>query len=320
MKTNQTKSNPFEFSDTNKRYYTYDYYLKSTFGGKVAKIPLDCGFTCPNIDGSRGVGGCIYCSKRGSGDFAPSPTLSITDQFNIAKNNIGKKWNTQMYIPYFQAHTNTYADIKLLRKLYYEALEQNGVVGINIATRADCLPNEVISLLVELSELTHLTVELGLQSTHNTTGKIINRCHTYEDFMHGYNKLRDASDKIKICIHLIEGLPGEDYNMMLESGKKIAQIHPDQVKIHSLNVLRDTALADIYNRGAYTPITKEDYIKIVCDTLEILPKDIVIGRLTGDGAASYLIAPLWTKLKNDVLNSIDKEMYKRGSYQGIYSI
>ena len=318
MKLTQVDTNPYKYSNTNKRYYTYDYYLKNTFGGKVAKIPLDCGFTCPNIDGSKGRGGCIYCSSRGSGDFAQKPTIPISEQYKNMLAKMSRKWDTVMTIPYFQAHTNTYADIETLKMLYYEALTFDGVVGLNIATRADCLSDEIISLLCEIAEKTVLTVELGLQSVHDSTGKLINRCHTYREFCDGYYKLRSASEKINICIHLIEGLPNEDHEMMLESAKAIARLHPDQIKLHCLYVIKSTALSKLYFDGCYTPITLDEYVSIICDTLEVLPEDTVIGRLTGDADKDQLIAPMWTIRKTEFINMIDKEMYNRNSWQGKY--
>ena len=317
MKLTQRDTNPFKHSDSNKRYYTYDYYLRTKFGKKVAKIPLDCGFTCPNIDGTKGVGGCIYCSDRGSGDFAGPPAMPLHKQYKSMFEIMKSKWNTDMSIPYFQAHTNTYADVETLRKKYYEALSFDGVVGLNIATRADCLPNEVLSLLAEVAEKTVLTVELGLQSVHDRTGKLINRCHTYKEFCDGYKKLREASNKINICVHLIEGLPGEDRSMMLESAVEVAKLRPDAVKIHCLNILKNTALEKMYQSGKYTPISLQEYVEVVCDTLELLCEDTVIGRITGDADRKKLVEPQWSVRKTEVINMIDKEMYRRCSYQGI---
>lgn len=317
MKITQTELNPYEYSSTNKRYYTYDHYLKTTFGGKVAKISLDCGFTCPNIDGTRGVGGCIYCSERGSGDFAESPLIPLAEQYEKQFSKMRTKWKTNMSIPYFQAHTNTYADVSTLRKYYNEVLSFKGVVGLNIATRADCLPDDVIELLSEVASKTVLTVELGLQSVHEQTSKLINRCHTYKEFVEGYTRLRSASKKINICVHLIEGLPGETHKMMLESAKEIAKLSPDQVKLHSLNVISGTPLHTMYLSGKYRPIEMEEYINIVCDTLEVLPPSTVIGRITGDADRSSLAAPMWSIKKTEVINNIDKELFRRNTYQGI---
>ena len=312
----QKERNPFPHSDSNKRYYTYDYYLRKTFGGKCAKIPLDGGFTCPNIDGRCGVGGCIYCSARGSGDFAASSALSVREQFEITSTALGKKWKTERCIPYFQAHTNTYAPLAVLREKFEEALALEGAVGLNIATRADCLADDVVEYLAELAERTVLTVELGLQSAHDTTAEKINRGHSFAQFVEGYEKLRRASAEIGIGIHLIFGLPGEDDAMMLESVREVARLHPDQVKLHLLHVLRSSRLAEIYERGEYSPLEREHYISLIVQALELLPPDVVIARLTGDGMGEDLLAPEWSRKKVSVINDIDKKLYELDSFQG----
>lgn len=316
-KITQADKNPFPNSDTNKRYYTYDHYLKKTFGSKVAKITLDAGFTCPNIDGKCSVGGCIYCSGRGSGDFAGDPLDSITHQIAEGVRKMSSKWKTDKIIPYFQAHTNTYAPLEALKPLYEEALAYEGVVGLNIATRADCLEDDVINYLAELSERTVLTVELGLQSANDKTAKLINRGHDYAAFVDGYSRLRKIAPRVNVCIHIIHGLPGEDRSDMLDTVRKVADIRPDQVKIHLLHVIAGTVLAEMYERGEYTPMSREDYIACVCDSIELLPEDTVIARLTGDGAPDTLLAPMWSKKKVTVINDIDKELFRRGTYQGI---
>lgn len=312
----QKELNPFAYSDSNKRYHTYDYYLKKTFGAKCAKIPLDIGLTCPNIDGKCGIGGCIYCSGRGSGDFAPLPTLSIEEQIKLGKTALSKKWNTGLYIPYFQAHTNTYAPLAFLKEKFEQAISADGVVGLNIATRADCLDDDVVEYLAALAERTVLTVELGLQTVHNKTAELINRGHSYAEFVAGYSKLRQASKKINICVHLILGLPGESDDMMLETANEVARLHPNQVKIHMLHVIRGTKLAEMYMAGEYQPIERERYISIAVKTLELLPPDVVIGRITGDGVASDLLAPLWSTKKTMIINDIDKMLYNTSSMQG----
>ncbi len=312
----QRTDNPFRFTDSNKRYYTYDYYLRTVFGGKCAKIPIDGGFTCPNIDGSCGVGGCIYCSGRGSGDFAESPELSVSEQYQALRARLSSKWSVERCIPYFQAHSNTYAPVEKLRELFEEALSQEGVVGLNIATRADCLGEGVPEYLAELAERTVLTVELGLQTVHDAVARKINRGHTFFDFKEGYARLRAASTKIGICVHLIFGLPGETREMMLEGVRRVAELHPDQVKFHLLHVLKNTALAEEYLKGRYHPLEKEEYVSLVADALELLPEDIVIARLTGDGMAEELLAPDWSRKKVSVINDIDKLLFARDSYQG----
>ncbi len=316
-KINQAQSNKFEFSDTNKRYYTYDYYLRRTFGGKCAKLPLDIGLICPNIDGRVARGGCIYCSSRGSGDFAASPCLSVTEQLKSAKAALSSKWQTDKYIAYFQAHTNTYAPLEFLREKFEEALRFDGVVGLNIATRADCLEDDTVKYLAELAERTVLTVELGLQSVHDSTAALINRGHDFAEFERGFYKLREASEKINICVHLIFGLPGENREMMLDSVNKTARLHPDQVKFHLLHLLKGTQLAEWYRRGEYTPMQREDYIETVVCAIELLPSDTVVCRLTGDGMGSELLAPEWSRRKTTVINDIDKLLFAENSYQGI---
>lgn len=318
MMSTQRERNPYPNSDSNKRYYTYDYYLRKTFGGKCAKIPLDAGFTCPNIDGRCGVGGCIYCSGRGSGDFAASPTLSIREQYEVTAAALGKKWRTDRCIPYFQAHTNTYAPLSVLREKYEEALALPGVVGLNIATRADCIEDDVAEYLAALAERTTLTVELGLQSAHDVTADKINRGHSFEQFLEGYAKLRRASDKIGICVHLIFGLPDEDDDMMLASVRETAALRPEFVKLHLLHVLRSSRLAEVYECGEYTPLERERYVSLVVRALELLPPDTVIARLTGDGMGEDLLAPEWSRKKVSVINDIDKMLYATDSCQGKY--
>ena len=315
-KLTQRSENPYKNTDSNKRYYTYDYYLRRRFGAKVAKIPLDIGLTCPNIDGRCGVGGCIYCSGRGSGDFAESPLLPIEEQYRLTREKLSSKWSTERCIAYFQAHTNTYAPLEFLKDSVERALLLDGVVGINIATRADCLESEVCEYLADLAERTVLTVELGLQSSSDETAEIINRGHTYADFLDGYRRLREASDKIEICVHIIFGLPGESREDMMKTVRDVASLEPDQVKIHLLHVLKNTEMARIYERGEYTPLEKDEYVALVADAIERLPPDTVVARLTGDGMADDLLAPDWSRKKVAVINDIDKLLYSRSSWQG----
>ena len=316
MKETQITNNPYKNSDTNKRYYTYDYYLRKTFGSKCMKIPIDAGFTCPNIDGRCAWGGCIYCSPRGSGDFAEDSTIPTDEQFELVKAQLSSKWKTDKFIPYFQAHTNTYAPAPIVREKIEPVMKKEGIVGLNIATRADCLESDVLEYLSELAERTVLTVELGLQSAHDETAKIINRGHTYADFVEGYEKLRRTSDKINICVHIIFGLPGEDREMMLTSVREVARLQPEQIKIHLLHVIRGTALAEMYLDGRYTPLTMDEYVDVVTQALTLLPPDTVMGRLTGDGMQSELLAPEWSRKKTVVINNIDKRMYELNLVQG----
>ena len=318
MKRTQVDTNPYKLSDTNKRYQTYDYYLKHTFGGKCMKIPLDAGFTCPNIDGRCSVGGCIYCSDRGSGDFAPESKIAVEEQFEIVKEQLSSKWKTDKYIPYFQAHTNTYAPCDVIKSKIEPIMKKEGVVALNIATRADCLEDDTVQYLAQLAERTVLTVELGLQTSNDETARIINRGHTFADFVEGYQKLRAASGRINICVHIIFGLPDEKREDMLKTVRDVARLEPEQVKIHLLHVIRGTHLARMYQSGRYVPMEKDEYVSTVAEALTLLPPDTVVGRLTGDGMQSELLAPDWSRKKTVVINDIDKLMYELDFWQGKY--
>ncbi len=311
----QRESNPFFYSDSNKRYYTYDYYLRQTFGEKVGKITLDGGFTCPNRDGTCGTEGCIYCSGEGSGEFTAAG-LSISQQFEKQKQSLSGKWRLNKYIAYFQAFTNTYAPLPRLRELYTQALAQHGVVGLNIGTRADCLPDDVIDYLAELSQKTVLTVELGLQTAHDDTAAAIGRGYNFDVFLDAYRRLRQRAPRVRIGIHLIFGLIGENDEKIIKTVQKVAELAPDEVKIHLLYVLKDTKMGEIYANGGYFPMEMPHYVDLVIRALEYLPPATVIGRLTGDGAKSTLMAPLWSLKKGIVLNEIDKSFYKKNSWQG----
>lgn len=307
--------NLFEYSDDIKRYHTWNYYLRNRFGGKVFKVALNAGFTCPNIDGSKGYGGCTYCSSSGSGDFAGNPENTILEQFEEIKERMHRKWKEAKYIAYFQAHTNTYASAEELKKYFEPVLKQENVVGLSIATRADALEEDAVEYLSELNERTFLIVELGLQSIFDKTGERINRCHTYAEFLEGYNKLKRLG--IKVCVHLINGLPGENRAMMIESARTVADLKPDFVKLHLLHILKNTAMAEELKKGAVVPLTLEEYVDIVVSQLEYFPKETVIQRLTGDSGRDSLLAPLWSLKKFVVLNEIDKEMIRRNTYQGV---
>ena len=314
-KTPQKLSNPFANSDTNKRYYTFEYYCRRKCGGRCVKIPLDAGFTCPNIDGRCGTGGCIYCSPRGSGDSIPSFS-DVREQYTAGRAALASKWDVSRTISYFQAHTNTYAPIEVLRHLFYDALSFDGAVGLDIATRADCLPDDVTSLLAEIAEKTDLTVELGLQSSDDRTAKLIGRGHDFAAFCDGYRRLRNSSPRISICVHIILGLPGESDEMMLRTVRDVAALRPDMVKLHLLHVLADTRLSEMYRSGNYQPLTQSHYVDLVVSSLELLPPDTVIARLTGDGMPDTLEAPLWSRRKIAVINDIDKLMFKKNTWQG----
>ena len=315
-KITQRECNPFPYSDTNKRYHTYDYYLRHRFGEKVAKITVDGGFTCPNRDGTCGTGGCIYCSGRGSGDFSESALLPVSRQLEMQAERIRGKWSARRFIAYFQAFTNTYAPPERLKELYEQALAYDGVVGINIATRADCLADEVITYLEELSARTVVTVELGLQTVHDDTARAINRGHDFAVFLDAYQRLRKNAPHVRIGVHLIFGLVGENDEMMVETAQTVAGLCPDELKIHSLYVIEGTEMAEIFRNDGYLPISMSAYVELVVRALELMPPETVIGRLTGDGAQNTLLAPLWTRNKRNVLNEIDKKFYNDNSWQG----
>ena len=306
--------NLFKYSADNKRYHTWNYHLRQKFGGKVFKVSLNGGFTCPNIDGSKGRGGCIYCSDSGSGDFAGNPCEDIVSQFEHVKEKMHEKWEDARYIGYFQAHTNTYAPLDVLKSKFEPILAQKNVVGLSIATRADSITDEVFEYLSELNSRTYLIVELGLQSIFNKTGELINRCHTYEDFLRCYSRLTALG--IPVCVHLIDGLPGESAEMMIESAKAVGALRPHCVKIHLLHILKGTPVEKMYIRGDFRLLELTEYVDIIIRQLEVIPPETVIQRLTGDAARDLLVGPLWSLKKFVVLNEIDKEMVRRNTYQG----
>ncbi len=309
----QAQTNPYKHSDTNKRYQTYDYFTKHAFGGKCAKVPLDAGFSCPNKDGRCGREGCIYCLS-GS---AAAPSGTIREQYEAALATANRKWSPVGYIPYLQANTNTYAKASVLRQVYEEAASLPGAVMLDIATRADCLPDEAVAEIVRISERLPVTVELGLQSSSDETAELIGRGHDFETFVRGYEKLRSAGGNIRIGVHIINGLPGEGYDHMIKTARDVAALSPDQVKIHLMMVLCSTGLYRLYESGEYTPMEREEYVRVVCDQIELMPEKAVIARVTGDSPSDVLVAPLWCRRKTEVTNMIDRELYRRGTYQGM---
>ncbi len=304
----------FKYSDSNKRYYTLDYYYKHKYGCKIAKISLNMGLTCPNKDGKVGYGGCIYCSKLGSGEYAGDKNKPLKDQFDEVKNVMIKKWPSAKFIAYFQANTNTYAPIEKLKKAWEEVLTYDNVVGINISTRPDAIEKECYDYLEELNKKTDLVVELGLQTIHDKTSKFINRCHDLNSFETALNELNKRG--IKVLVHVIFSLPYETKDMMLDTIKYLSNKNIWGIKIHMLHILKGTLLAKIYEQEKFPILTKDEYVQIVCDSLELLPENIVINRLTGDPKVDDLIEPFWLVKKFCVLNDIDKEMVRRDSYQG----
>ncbi len=304
----------FIYSDTNKHYHTQSYYLKKRFGKKVVKVALNGGFTCPNRDGSKGVGGCKFCSASGSGDFGGNPDAPIERQFDEVRKKLIDKWGEPLYIPYFQANTNTYGEVEQLRNLFERALKLPNAVGLAVSTRPDCILEETADYLAELSERTYLTVELGLQTIHDKTAGKLNRCHTYADFLGGYEMLKKRG--INICVHIINGLPYENREMMMETARATAALEPHAVKIHMLHIIKGTALAKEYEMNPFPLLTADEYASLVCNQIELMPPETIIERITGDGARSEVIAPKWTLDKKRVMNSIDLEFAKRNSFQG----
>ncbi|WP_304205812.1 TIGR01212 family radical SAM protein [Peptostreptococcus russellii] len=306
----------FKYKIENKRYHTWNYYLRQKFGCKVFKVSINAGFTCPNIDGKIGYGGCTYCSKEGSGDFAGNPKDNLVKQFYDIREMMSKKWKDAKYIGYFQAFTNTYAPVDVLREKFETILEQEDVVGLSISTRPDCIEDDVLEYLAELNTRTNLWVELGLQSVHESTSKIINRGHDFKVFEDCVERLRKHN--IDVVVHIIDGLPGETHDMMIETAKTVSKMDIQGIKIHLLHVIKDTPMANMLEKGNMKLLEKDEYVNIVCDQLEILPQEIVIHRLTGDGKKENLVGPLWSLKKWEVLNAIDDELKRRNSWQGKY--
>ena len=305
----------FLYSLDNKRYHTLNYYYKKKFGMKVVKISLNGGFTCPNIDGTKGLGGCIYCSKTGSGEFGGDIHDDLVTQFNKIKKVMDHKWPNSKYIAYFQARTNTYAPIEVLREKYEKVLKLPNVIGLTIATRCDAISEEVLDYLDELNKRTNLTIELGLQTIHEKTAKIINRCHTLEEFDEMVNKLRER--KIEVVVHIINGLPYETEKMMLDTVRHVNKLDIQGIKIHMLNIVKDTKLHELYMNKPFDMLKRDEYIDIVIRQLELLRKEIVIHRITADPDPDNLVEPKWLLAKRTLINDIDKEIVKRNTYQGI---
>ncbi len=305
----------FKYTLDNKRYHTLNYFYKTNFNSKVVKISLNGGFTCPNIDGTKGYGGCIYCSKTGSGEFGGNINDKLEVQFNKVKDVINKKWPNSKYIAYFQARSNTYAPLHILKEKYEKVLKFDNVIGIAIATRCDAISDECLDYLEELNKRTFLTVELGLQTIHEETSKLINRCHTLKEFEDMVYKLKERN--IKVVVHIINSLPYETEDMMLDTVRYINKLGIWGIKIHMLNIIKDTPLEEVYKTKHFHILSKEEYIDIVIKQLELLDEKIVINRITADPDPESLIEPKWLVKKFCVLNDIDKEMVKRNTYQGI---
>ncbi|MFT8347799.1 TIGR01212 family radical SAM protein [Clostridium saccharoperbutylacetonicum] len=297
-----------------KRYHSLNYFLRDKFGEKVFKISLDGGFSCPNRDGKISNGGCLFCSERGSGDFAGNRELSITKQFNNIKDMMAKKWKNGKYIAYFQAYTNTYAPVEELRKKYEEALNQEDVVAIAIATRPDCLDDDILDLLEEINNRVYLWIELGLQSYSDETAKLINRGYKLEVFEEAMRKLKERN--IDVVVHDILGLPGETKTDMLKTINYIAHSGAKGIKLHLLHLMENTPMVKLYKQGNLEFLSQEDYVELITEGITLLPKDMIVHRLTGDAPRNLLIGPMWSLKKWEVLNSIDKVMEENDLWQG----
>lgn len=287
-------------------YLSFNKYLKDKFGQKVYKISLDGGFTCPNRDGKTGTRGCIFCSKGGSGDFAESREMSITEQIENGKKRVEKKIKSGKYIAYFQAFTNTYAPIEILRQKYEEAINHPDIVALSIATRPDCLGDDVLRLLDEMNKIKPVFVELGLQTIHQKSAKYIRRGYDLSVYDKAVRDLKKIG--VNVVVHVILGLPNESENDMLETVKYVCESGANGIKLQLLHVIDGTDLAKDYEKGLFKTLEFDEYVNLIVKCVKIIPKDIVIHRLTGDGAKKDLIAPLWSADKKRVLNAINKAL------------
>lgn len=306
--------NNFKYSNDNKRYHTLTYYYKKKFNAKVCKVSLNANFTCPNIDGKVGFGGCIYCSKLGSGDYAGNPNESLIEQFEKGKEVMQRKWPNAKFIAYFQANTNTYAPIERLKECFEPFIEKDDCIGLSIATRSDSITDECLDYLKDISKRTYLIIELGLQTIHEKTSKLINRCSTLDNFDKMVKKLKQRN--INVVVHIINGLPYETEEMMIETVKHLNDLNIDGIKIHMLGILKDTPLEKYYQNNKFHILTKEEYVNIVVKQLEYLSEEIVIHRLTEDPNPNDIIEPTWLTKKFTILNEIDKIMSTKNLYQG----
>lgn len=287
-------------------YLSFNKYLKDKFGQKVYKISLDGGFTCPNRDGKTGTRGCIFCSKGGSGDFAENRDMSITEQIESGKKKVEKKIKSGKYIAYFQAFTNTYAPVETLRQKYEEAINHPDIVALSIATRPDCLGDDVLRLLDEMNKIKPVFVELGLQTIHKKSAKYIRRGYDLSVYDKAVRDLKKIG--VNVVVHVILGLPNESENDMLETVKYVCESGANGIKLQLLHVIDGTDLAKDYEKGLFKTLEFDEYVNLIVKCVKIIPKDIVIHRLTGDGAKKDLIAPLWSADKKRVLNAINKAL------------
>ncbi len=306
-----------DYSKKERPYYTVNDFYRERFGTKVFRIPLDAGFTCPNRDGTLSHAGCIYCSEKGSGDFAGDRSLSLEMQYCQVKSMMQRKWPVGKTIVYLQANTNTYAPLEKLKEIYESVLSlDDDIVGLSIATRPDCLPDDVVDYLRELNLRTFLTVELGLQTIHQETARLINRQHDLDCFVDAVKRLREK--KIHVVAHIINGLPWESASMMQSTVEYLNRLDIQGLKIHMLYISKNTGIEKYYHNTSFHILTREEYVEIVVNQIEILRPDIILYRLTGDAPREDLIEPKWSLRKFGVTNEIDKLLRKRQTYQGVY--
>ncbi|KAF1304603.1 TIGR01212 family radical SAM protein [Candidatus Enterococcus willemsii] len=313
--------NVFPYTDDrNKRYHSWNYALRQEFGDKIFKVVIDGGFDCPNRDGTVAHGGCTFCSVSGSGDMILAPEDPLPVQFYKEIDRMHQKWpHVNQYIVYFQNFTNTHAPLHEIKERFEQVINLPGVVGLSIGTRPDCLPDDVVEYLAELNQRLYLWVELGLQTTFESTSKVINRAHDYQTYVEGVEKLRKHN--IQVCTHLINGLPGETTEMMLENVRRtIIDTDIQGIKLHLLHLMRNTRMIRDYHQGKLQLLSRETYVDIICRQLEMIPQEIVIHRLTGDAPRETLIGPMWSLKKWETLNAIDQKMQKRDTFQGKYDI
>ena len=306
--------NNFPYTLDNKRYHTFNYYLKNKYNGKVAKVILDGHFTCPNRDGAKGFGGCTYCSEFGSGDSNVDVSKDILEQYKLNKEVMDRKWKNDFYIPYFQSFSNTYGPLEKIKNMLEPFINMDEVAEISIATRCDCLEKDTIEYLNSLTKYKPIWLELGLQTSNNNTGKLINRGYTFEEFKKALELISDTN--IKVCVHIINGLPNETKKDFIKTIKDISHLQFHAIKIHMLHIIKNTKLAKEYTEHPFPVLTRDEYIETVVEQLRYINKEVVIERLTGDPIKDDLIEPSWVLNKTTILNDIDKLMVKLDCYQG----
>ena len=308
--------NNFKYSFNEKRYHTFNYYLKTKYNCKVAKVMLDAGFSCPNRDGKKGYGGCIFCSNKGSGDSNNYSSQDILDQYENNKKIMDNKWPNNLYIPYFQSYSNTYGPLEKIKNMLEPFIHKDEVCEIAISTRCDCLEDDVLEYLDSLTKYKTIWIELGLQTSDDKVGEILNRQYTFNDLKGTLDRLNKTN--IKTCIHIMNGLPFESKQDMLKTVKDISHLNFDAIKIHMLHIIKDTVLANMYEENHYNLLSREEYIELVVKQLELLRPEVIVQRLTGDPIKDELIEPKWLLNKTTILNDIDKLMRKLDTYQGKY--